>query len=219
MCLQMAVDGALIEFVYFLAITVLSLSIYLRTKQMYLFSHHRGIGYFRNAFLFFSLVYIFRLYLLLLPALQVILGPDFWTSLKTIGSFLVIYFSLLSILNLMSSFAWKRIKIFSDNVLNLSALFLSCIIFFIKVPLLLFVLGVIAVEFLILKGYDNYKSKGSPFSKILLVYTLLLFFWFFDLVPFIHDILSFELLVAGYLASVGIFVYLVYRVQKVFGPD
>ncbi len=212
--------GFFIEIIYFVAISALCLGIYVKTKRVHRVSEHPGIGYFRNAFLFFSLTYLFRFILLNLDFLSEIADRNLIVSLETFSMFLVVYFSLLAVFYLAASFSWKDFGFINDNFLHLTALFISGIIFFTKLPVLLAMLGFIAIIFLILKGYSNYKSeKGRIFSKLFVVYTLLLAFWFFDLVPFTQSIMRFELNSFGYLISVCIFIYIYYRITKVLAVE
>ena len=50
-----------VEIIYTLLIVVLCFLVYFRTKNIFDLTKHRGIQYFRNAFLFFGLAYSARL--------------------------------------------------------------------------------------------------------------------------------------------------------------
>jgi hypothetical protein len=134
--------------------------------------------------------------------------PDLFTALQSSGLFLVIYFSVLAILSLVSSFSWKKYKFISDNRLNIVALFLSCMAFFAKLPLILLIIGIVAVLFLLLKSHENYKIKRRILTPLFIVYVLLVFFILFDLLPF-------EFRLAGYVVSICIFLYVNLKVRKV----
>ncbi|KAF5428393.1 hypothetical protein C5S42_03390, partial [Candidatus Methanomarinus sp.] len=49
-----------VELGYTLIIVFICLLIYLKTKEIYDLTNHKGIYYFRNTFLFFGLAYLFR---------------------------------------------------------------------------------------------------------------------------------------------------------------
>jgi len=165
------------------------------------------------------MIYFFRILVLVIGFIQGSINHDLETSLRSFGIFMVTYFSMLAIFNLMASFTWKRLSLLSDNLLNISALFISCIVFFIRLPSILLVFGLVAFLFLMIKAYDNYRNRGAILSRMFIIYTLILLFWFFDLVPITQEILRFELLIAGYVASVCIFLYINYRINKVLRPD
>ncbi len=151
--------GFLVEFVYFLLVLILPIAIYVNTRNIYEFSKHTGIRYFRNAFLFFSFIYFFRFVVLNLNFLDKYLDRTILVSIESLSMFLVIYFSLLSIFYLTASFSWNDIKFISDNSLHLISLFLASIIYFVRLPIVLLVFGLLIIIFLILKGYFNYKYK------------------------------------------------------------
>ncbi len=203
------------DFAYFLAIFLLSLNIYIQTRKMHDFSFHRGIRYFRNAFLYFSMVYLFRFIVLNLQFLSGSTAPDSIIAVQSIGLFLVIYFSILSILSLVSSFSWKKYKVISDNRLSFFSLFLSVIAFFAKLPSILLVMGIVAAAFLLLKARDNYKLKRKILTPLFIVYILLVFFILFDLLPTTQELVPLEFRLAGYVASVCIFIYINLKVRKV----
>ncbi len=203
------------DFAYFLAIFLLSLNIYIQTRKMHDFSFHRGIRYFRNAFLYFSMVYLFRFIVLNLQFLNGSTTPDSINAVQSIGLFLVIYFSILSILSLVSSFSWKKYKVISDNRLSLFSVFLSVIAFFAKLPSILLVMGIVAAAFLLLKARDNYKLKRKILTPLFIVYILLVFFILFDLLPTTQELVPFEFRLAGYVVSVCIFIYINLKVRRV----
>ena len=203
------------DFAYFLAIFLLSLNIYIQTRRMHDFSFHRGIRYFRNAFLYFSMIYLSRFIVLNLQFLNDSTVPDSIITIQSIGLFLVIYFSLLAILSLVSSFSWKKYKFISDNRLSLFSLFLSAIAFFAKLPSILLVIGIVAAVFLLLKANDNYKMKRRILTPLFIVYILLVFFILFDLLPTTQELVPFELELAGYVVSACIFIYINLKVRKV----
>jgi hypothetical protein len=203
------------DFAYFLAIFLLSLNIYIQTRKMHDFSTHRGIRYFRNSFLYFSMIYLFRFMVLYLQFLNGSTVPDSITAIQSIGLFLVIYFSFLAILSLVSSFSWKNYRFISDNRLSLFSLFLSSIAFFARLPSILLVVGIVAALFLLLKARDNYKMKRMIFTPLFIVYILLVFFILFDLLPTTQELVPFEFRLAGYIASICIFLYINIKVRKV----
>ena len=204
-----------IEFAYFLAIFLLCINIYFQTRKMDSFSFHRGIRYFKNAFLYFSMIYLFRFLVLDLKLLNGIIAPDLEVAIRSFGLFLVIYFSLLAIFSLISSFSWRKYKFISDNRLNLLSLILSCVAFFLKLPSILLIVGFVVALFLMLKAYESSIKKNRIFSPLFIIYTLLLFFILFDLVPITQKLIPFELRILGYVGSILVFFSINIKVMKV----
>jgi hypothetical protein len=207
--------STIIEYAYFIAIILLSAYVYIQTQKMSSFSFHRGIRYFRNAFLSFTMVYSFRLLVLNLQLFPSLLSPDIQTSLIQLGMFLVAYFSFLAIFALLSSFSWKHFRLISDTRIALLALVFGCVTFFAKLPLLLLVVGAACVVFLALKAYGSYRKKERVFLPIFVIYALLLVFILFDLVPAIQEITPIEVEIVGYLGAICVFAYINLKVRKV----
>jgi hypothetical protein len=207
--------AVVIEFVYFLVIFLLSLSIYVQTRRMHFFSFHRGIRYFRNTFLSFSMVYFFRFVGLNLQTVPNLVPQDYQGAILQLVMFLVVLFSFFAILCLLSSFSWKRYKFISDTRVALVSVVLACVAFFARVPLLLLAIGIGAAGLLVVKAVESARQKTRVLSPIFVIYTLLLVFVLFDLVPTIQALTPIEFEVAGYVGSACVFVYLNLKVRKV----
>jgi hypothetical protein len=87
--------------------------------------------------------------------------------------------------------------------------------FFIKLPSILLIVCFVVALFLLLKGYDSSKKKNRVFSPLLIIYTLILFFILFDLVPITQELIPFEFRIAGYVGSICVFLYINMKVKKV----
>ncbi len=202
------------DFAYFLAIFLLSLSVYVQTRKLHKYSAHKGIRYFRSSFLYLSMIYLFRFTILNTELLSDLLAGSA-TAIIQASSFLVIYFSFTAIFSLISSFSWRKFNFISDNRLLLASLFLACIAFFARFPEILLAAGVVAVVFLSLKAYDNYQKKKRVFSLLFIIYVLLVFFILFDLLPATQELVPFEVRLAGYVGSVLVFLFINVKVKKV----
>jgi hypothetical protein len=206
--------GFYVDFVYFLALFLLALSIYFQTRKIQSFSFHKGIHYFRNAFLYFALIYLFRFVTLNLQMTDS-LTPDIQTAFVSLSQFLVIFFSMIAIFSLAASFSWKKYPFISEARINLASVFLAGLAFFARLPAILLLVVTIAVVFLLLKAYDNYNRKTVILSPLFVIYLLLLVFICFDLLPQTQELFSFEFKLAGYVGSLCIFVFLNLKVKKV----
>jgi hypothetical protein len=204
-----------IEYAYFLAIVLLSLLIYVQTRRMGTFSFHRGIRYFRNAFLGFAMTYLFRLIALNFQLFPNLLSPEIQIPSMQLSMFFVAYFSFLAIFSLLASFSWKRYKSISETRTALLALAFGCVTFFAKIPLLLLVVGGACVVFLAIRALGTYQEKEQVFSPIFVIYALLLVFILFDLVPAVQELTPIEVEIAGYFGAICVFAYINLKVRKV----
>jgi hypothetical protein len=161
------------------------------------------------------MIYLFRIIALGLQVINDLAMPDLVIALKSIALFLVIYFSILAILSLVSSFSWKKYRFISDNRLSLASVLLSCIVFFAKLPLILLIIGILAALFLVLRARYMYTSKRRVLTPLFIAYILLVFFILFDLLPITQELVPFGFRLLGYAASVCIFLYINIRVRKV----
>lgn len=203
------------ELAYFLAIFLLGLSIYLQTRKIQQFSFHRGVAHFRKAFFSFSLIYLLRFLVLILDNFADGFGEE-QVMLSQLGMFLVVFFTLFAILNLIASVTWQRYHFITNYRLSIISLIIASATFFLKLPLILLAVGLIAIGFLIYIIINRHTKNKKVFSPILVIYTLLLFFFLFDLVPAIQEITPIQVEIAGYIGAVAIFVYINLKIKRVF---
>lgn len=211
-----------IEVLYSFVIIVCALLIYFGTKELYKLTSYQGIKYFRLAFLFFSISYIFRsliklVMLVFVPKQIMHFSPMF---LGPISLFLFMYFSSMAVFYLLYSVLWKKLeekkgKIFVFHVLAIVIAIISLLFndFLSYLILNLFLLIFVAVIFIISsKSRKPKKKSGMHF-----IYFLLFIFWILNildiLVPNIFSI--FQLVI--YLASISIFLTILYKVLKKVG--
>ena len=212
------------EIIYSFVIIVCSLMIYFGTKELYELSSHKGIKYFRQAFLFFAIAYFFRSFikfiLIYFNASQILdihhQASGFIFSQLTLGIFM--YFSAMAIFYLLYSVMWKKWngnskKIYLFHFLAfaialISIMFGNSLVYFgINFLLLLFV---IFTFFISRKQSKHKKSKHN----LHVIYTLLFLFWILNIIDILIPSFfqTFQLFI--YLASLGIFFVMVYKVLK-----
>ena len=97
----------ILESLYSLIVIISCLIIYFKTKEIYKLSSHKGIGIFRNAFLFFGIAFFSRYFLRFITLIsdyqidRIIFG---------LGFFFFVYFGTMAALLLIYSVLWKRFK-------------------------------------------------------------------------------------------------------------
>lgn len=211
-----------IEVFYSFVIILCALLIYFGTKELYQLSSHKGIKYFRLAFLFFAISYFFRSIIKftllvfdprqLMHSFPILFGPLTQT--------IFMYFSSMAVFYLLYSVLWKKLE--SKNLLPLfhvlAAMIAIILLLFhntffhliVNVILLLFV----ATVFLVSHRDSKKKKKKSWFY---LIYLLLFVFWILNVLDILVPtfLQTFQLLI--YLASTTIFVFILYKVLRKTG--
>lgn len=217
------------EIIYSFVIIVCSLMIYFGTKELYELSSHKGIKYFRQAFLFFAIAYFFRSFikfiLLYFNAPQILgihhRASGFIFSQLTLGIFM--YFSAMAIFYLLYSVMWKKwdddskkiylFHVFAFIIALISIIFGNSFVYLgINFLLLIFV---VFTFFISKKQSKNKKSKHN----LHIIYTLLFSFWILNIIDILIPSFfqTFQLFI--YLVSLGIFFVMVYKVLKRTGSS
>jgi len=205
------------EIIYTLVISLICLMIFLKTKDAYNLTKHKGIMYFRDAFLLLGLAYIMRL----------IFGiVNFSTSLFQIWiprniifpSILLIlsYLSTTGIIYLIYSSIWKKVQ--NHNVLligHLIAIIVAVISFYTRSHELLIGLQIILLIILVLGNMFSNKKK-KIFSQAKILHILIAVFWLMNLWLIIPKSMFYNLEVKMILQiiSIGVFTFIYYRVLK-----
>ncbi len=213
------------ELIYSFVIIVSSLMIYFSTKEMYELSAYKGIKYFRHAFLFFAIAYFFKSFI---KMLLVYFGASriIDISYKAIGPitlFLFMFFGSLAVFYLVYSLICKKWQQKSNVVLSVFYI-ISVIISFIIIntrevwvfiAASLFILAIAIFGLYVTHKQSNEKKKKS---KMHIVYTLLFSFWILNIIDMLVNF-SYIYQILLYLASLGIFLVILYKVLKKTGSN
>lgn len=200
-----------IELTYSLVIIILCLFIYLKTKQFFNLTKHKGIYHFRKTFLYLSIAILTRL---ILRSIHIFLHlhrhPIHLFMLVLIG-----YSSTMAIVSLFMSIAWRKIHFHHlELVSNLIALIISLFALLFKEPLIIMLTQAIII---IITALISFKlSKHSKkFSKLFAIYLLMLLFWLISLSPLSQRrFLPIEFVLITYIFSIIIFAIIFYKVQR-----
>jgi hypothetical protein len=205
-----------IELVYFLAVAGLCLLVYFKTKEIYRISQHRGIFYFRNIFLFFSLAYLFRLIGVGLIMLDDPVALEVPRLVYGASLFFAGYFGTMAILCLAMAMLIRNVKKESRNAyyaLHAMALALSVLVAIGRSSSALLVLqtAILACTLALFLVKSN-GEKARAFSQNKITYILLAIFWIINLLAFSR--IPIELKIPLYIVSAGIFLSIYLRVRK-----
>ncbi|MEK6917582.1 MAG: hypothetical protein AABW51_01405 [Nanoarchaeota archaeon] len=209
------------EFLYSFTIIVISLMIYFGTREFYNLTSHRGIKYFRSAFLFFAIAFFFRSFikfLVILFDVQRILD----LSLQTIGSislFLFMYASAMAIFYLLFSVMWKKWSSEKILLFHLLAAIIALITIIIKNVNVILIMHFVLFIFIAVVTWISYQEskkirKGSHLHGI---YILLFAFWILNIIDLLttNALSTFHLLI--YIASFSVFATILYKVLRKVG--
>ena len=205
------------EMLYTLLIVIFCSLIYFSTREIYNLTKHKGIQFFRYAFMFFGLAYASRLLLFLM-----IFGTDnmFGFSMKRIAimpasNLIVAFLSTMAILYLAYSTLWKKIN--SEHFLtfaNLIALFIGVIAFVSHSTLFLSLIQLILIIITGALIFKNHKPEKKHYGTKAL-YLVIFGFWFISLLVLqSRNFMPFEFKLVLQLISVAAFMYIYLKVSK-----
>lgn len=217
---QIANLGFGTDLLYAFVLIVISLMIYFGTRELYELSSHKGIKFFRDAFLFFALAYFFRSFVKLLTLFDIRtlrIPPQTFSGLTL---FLFVYFSSLAILYLLYSVVYKKWETENAKYIlhGISALIAIAILIlriswmYLGTNLLLFLIAIGTVYF---AGKKSRKKKHSLYA----IYVLLTAFWTLNILDILipHFFRGLQFLI--YIVSIGIFLAILYKVIKKTGAN
>jgi len=170
------------ELIFTILAVLFCFLIYFRTKESYELTKYKGIGYFRDAFLFFGLSYVMR-FLLALVMLSKI-AFDVFVPRTVIMPFFILpvgYFSTMGIFYLIFSTIWKsfnnrHLLIFGHSV----AILLSIISFITHSHIILLLLQCILLLIAVIARFLIHSDK-KRLSQITGLYLLVAGLWLINL--------------------------------------
>lgn len=202
-----------LELISLLIIILVCFLIFIKTREIYNLSGHRGIGFFRTGFFFFGIGAIINLMHIIFIFFKI--HRELGFNMKIIFIFASI-FTLIGLLYLLFSLFSKKIKNDYFSYIFIPIIFL--IFLFIKDRYLISLIHIILTIIIIgIIFYLRYKNNNKKFiSKIFLIYILLFIFWFLNSIRFwIFDSIIFSREVLS-LINCFIFIYIYYLFKKKF---
>lgn len=220
---QFFMPGFGTEVIYSFIIIFCSLMVYFGTRELYDLTFHKGIKYFRQAFLFFAIAYFFRSIIkFILMFFNV--GESFNSSwfifrlLNLATLFLFMYFISMGVFYLLYSVMWKRWGGKKIYLFHMLAILMSIIVIFSREPIFLLALNLFLFILVSIIFYIAHKDSKNKKSKgLYVVYMLLFIFWILNIIETLTPsfLQGFQLIL--YLASSGIFLTILYKVLKKSG--
>ncbi len=204
-----------IEMLYSIFVILMCSLIYFKTKEIYELSNHKGIKYFRIAFVFFGITYLTRL---LFQFYLTYLNTMPWHGIKfyIINMLIFVFTSSMAIITLTYSTVWKKFKLNGYKevlalyvvaiLIVLSFLFTRSLFIFFISQIILFIIAIF-MSFISAK-----KSKKKSLSSFHVIYFLLFLFWICNIALMISVRFISHLKFPLYALSSLIFLLITYKV-------
>jgi hypothetical protein len=208
------------ESIYSFVVIFCSLMIYFGTKELYELSGHKGIKYFRQAFLFFAIAYFSRSFIKFLMSYfnigAIMEMPLFFGPLTLL---IFLYFNTIAVFYLVQSLMWKKWGNGTGKIIlfHILALIISLVnIFYLSSLIYLWSHILLLVFILISTLASSEKIKNHKFYYI---YILLFVFWLLNSIDLLIPVYlqNFQILI--YLFSTAIFLTILYKVTKILGSN
>jgi hypothetical protein len=206
------------EIIYSFVIIFCSLMIYFGTRELYELSSYKGIKYLRKSFLFFAIAFFFRSFI----KIFFILTKNHTKIMisQSLGLFIFIYFSSMAIFYLIYSMMWKKWNEKSKRIyiLHTLALIISTISILFNSAKIYLIINIIIFLLILLTLYYVY-NKSKKKHQIYVIYVLLSIFWILNVMDILIPkfLQTFQLII--YLASISIFITILYKVTKKAGSN
>jgi len=217
----------LFKFIYSFVVVFICVVIVLKTDRLFKLSLHQGIRYFRNAFFFYGVAFLFRYVLGSRLISKFIVGSENYFIIIILFEF----FLVMAGFSLFYSLVWKRFE--KSEKGEFSSLFnFKMIIFYImslliaivdslwNTYLFMFLSQIILFAYASILSYDNYKRKGDKhrFLKFYFIAMLLsLTAWILNAILANYLNWNKGILLNVYLINIVVFVLFLYGVVKITG--
>jgi hypothetical protein len=206
-----------LELVYTILIVLFCLLVFLKTREIYNLTKHKGILFFRYAFVFFGLAYAFRLLLFIFMFSSETLNYNlrFIRSLMPVSNLVVAFLSTMAILYLAYSTVWKKIEV--EHFLTFStiiALAIAVVSFMFRSPFILSIIQLVLIIGATVVIFKNHKHAKKKFGTKAL-YILIFLFWIFSLLVLnSRNLIAFEVKVVLLVLSIAVFIAIYLKVSK-----
>lgn len=199
---------------YTIIIVFLCLLIYLKTKEIYDLTDHKGIYYFRNTFLFLGFAYLFRFTFMSFLLTKITFDVYHPIALFMIFSLVLSgYCSTMAILSLTYSTIRKKLPLKNFTLTsNVIAISISVVTLVSRLPFFLMLSQAVLLIFTV--SYLLY-NKSWKISQLFILYFMLFLFWILDLFALgSMKHLQFEITIVLQILSIAVIGIIYYKVVK-----
>lgn len=204
-----------VDIVLSLVIIIISSLIYFKTKELYELSKHKGIQYFRQTFLFFSLAYFFRLLFHLSQVYTIYFDIYFPREIHPFFLIIAGYLSTIAIIYLIHSIVHKHINYkYMTITSHIVAIVISVLAYTTRSPQILATVQLILIVTTLLLAYFR-KKHSKNFAKLFTLYLLMCLGWTSSLISLGSRFrLPYEIKVLSHIISIIIFIIVFVKVRK-----
>ncbi len=200
-----------IDILFSIIIVISCLIIYFRTKELYDLTLHKGIKYFRFAFLFFAFGFIIKL---LFPLLRIFEYQPF--LFRGYVGFLMMFTGTMALLCLLYSVAWKRIKSDRNDFYYLIAISLAFSIMtsLARLRFYAMIFQVMVLLSIIIISYANFRKEDrkSLHASLYLLYGMISVAWLANMAANFMSRISIATSIALNIISGALFIIALYKV-------
>jgi hypothetical protein len=172
----------IIELVFTVIAVFLCFLIYFKTRESYELTKHKGIRYFRDAFLFLGLSFVMRFFFSLIMFSS--FAFDFIIPRDMFGLLFILplgYFSTMGIFYLIFGTIWKRVDNKAMLIIgHITAVALSVISFITRSHIILLLLQSILLVIVVILSFIAHKSE-KKLSQTRILYILVAALWLINL--------------------------------------
>jgi hypothetical protein len=206
-----------LELIFTVTAVTFCFLIYFKTKETYQLTKHKGIGHFRDAFLFFGLSYLIRFILNII--MLSLLTFDFFPGRIGPNPFFILilgYFSTIGIFYLILSSAWKKL---GNKKMLISAhsiaILVSLVSFITRSPLILLYLQCALLLVAVMIRFIVPQKEKKKLSQAKVLYVLVGALWLINLLIIDQRRpIGFELQLVAQIISILVFAIIYHKVTK-----
>jgi len=215
------------EIIYSFVIILCSLLIFFGTQKLYELTSHKGIRYLRESFLFFAIAFFFGSFIKIFFTLANSSPLHGYSQIifQSLSLFIFIYFSSIAIFYLVYSMMWKMQKPREKNnsrkiwLFHMIALIISVISILLNSAKIYILINSLILIFILISIYYLHKDSKKRKSNLYTTYILLFIFWILNVIDILipRFLETFQILI--YMASIAIFMTILYKVLKKSGAN
>ncbi len=200
-----------VEIIYAIIIIAISLMIYFLTREVYKLSSHKGIKYFREAFLFFALAFFFRFIVNTLFIMKRVhhfreLAPRY---VGMLFGLIFMYATLIALFYLLYALLWKHFKnkIWLFHLIALIVAFLTLIT---RNFIIMILIQILVLLTIIILSLLNHKKR-----QFHIIYLMLFVFGMLNIIGLLIPGFLITLQIIIYLVSMILFLLVLYKIIKI----
>lgn len=206
-----------IDIIFGLIIGIICFIIYFRTRELYELTSHKGIKYFRYAFLFFGFSFLAKM---IFPFSRIFFERSFF--IPPLNGFIMSFLGITAVLCLLYSLFWKQFREKSFNhlfILILIALIIAGATLFGRLRFYLFLIQALLFSIILIVSLVKYKGRKGKNIQLHILYILLACSWIASSLALFASHISLLIGLVLHIVSVVLFCVILSKVIKKTGEN